>query len=162
MVRQVRDAYQKLEYLTTTSFLVVLAYYLFLFTPNVQVNSRLYVAGTQVTFINWSYKTRMANVLCDIPSQAMLVFIDQFGNAHSVNDTATLGTGDVTVSRWEMTATIPPNMEAGPITVFKRLRYPCTLGVTKTIDTASHIFTLDNDGLGSLTDDNLRDNRPNN
>lgn len=162
MVRQVSDMYQKLEYFTTTSFLLAVAYYLLLWQPNIQVNSRLYVAGKQVTFVNWSRKTAMANVLCDVPSQAMLVFLDQFGNSHAVDDLATPGTGDTSISRWKMQVKIPANIEPGPVTVFKRLRYPCTFGVTKTVDTASHFFTLDSDGIGSLTDENLKANQPNN
>ena len=51
MVQQVRKFYAKLEYITTLCFLLFVGWYLFVFQPNVQVSSRLYVDGKKFTFV---------------------------------------------------------------------------------------------------------------
>lgn len=132
MVRKVRGF---LDYTAMFFFLSGLVWYVFFFTPNVQVYANAEITGESFAFTNGSYKTRLGNKLCGKPyPAARVIFLDDDGDRDSVIDNATgYGTGHSGLSEWTTTGFIPKKIGYGLITIWKEIYYPCFLGLNITV-----------------------------
>lgn len=116
-------------------------WYLFLFQPNVSERSELTIEESSFVFRNFSYKTLLGNTLCNKPTLSVIVFEDSARNVRNVVDNATgYGSGDASVRLWISTGRIPAGLVEGPVTVKKRVVYPCIFGSVREILSAEHIF----------------------
>jgi hypothetical protein len=132
MVRKVRGF---LDYTAMFAFIFSLVWYVFLFTPNVQVYANAEIVGEKFIFSNGSYKTRLGNKLCGKPHPpGRIIFKDDDGDRDSVIDNAEgYGTGHSEITEWKSTGIVPKKIGYGLVTIWKEIYYPCFLGLRITV-----------------------------
>jgi hypothetical protein len=140
MVSKIRDG---LNWLTTFLFVLVVGWYLLLFTPTKSVEATFSLQGGYFTYTSWAHKTALANLLCGKPVSFHVVFTDPDGNSRKVLDNAKgFGTGNRRTKKFVSTGIVPKELTPGTVSVEKQLIYKCIFGITKDVRTLEQKFEL--------------------